>query len=283
MKRAIPKIKKIEELEKEIISEEKKILQNASIELQKKISENDVSTIDIQKKIIAKQEIDYKNFNLRRDKAIDKLDIILRELIGREFNNSDSEHWPLFSAISNLVSSNINILEIGTADGITASILASLFPQSEIVTIDLPATNKTFKESYNRENIFNEYVDRRNNLLDQHDNISFIEMNSIKLNNWAKKSFDLIWVDGAHGYPVMPLDLYNACMLIKVSGFIVIDDIFLNLRKTDKMYRSTAAIETLRLFKDNGILNDFNLIRKRLALKHNFKGLNEKYLGVIKF
>ena len=210
------------------------------------------------------------------------MDIILKELIGREFNNSDSEHWPLFSAISNLVSGNTNILEIGTADGLTASILASLFPKSEIVTIDLPAANKTFKESYNRENIFNEYVNRRNNLLGQYHNITFIEMNSVKLNSWTKNSFDLIWVDGAHGYPVLPLDLYNACMLIKENGFIVVDDIFLNLRKTDEMYRSTAAIETLRLFKENGIFNNFNLIRKRLALKHNFKGLNEKYLGVIK-
>ena len=78
-------------------------------------------------------------------------------------------------------------------------------------------------------------------------------MNSIKLNSWAKNSFDLIWVDGAHGYPVLPLDLYNACRLIKKNGHVVVDDVFTNLRKTDEMYRSTAAIQTLQLFHETNL------------------------------
>ena len=105
----------------------------------------------------------------------------------------------------------------------------------------------------------------------------------MKLHNWADKSFDIIWVDGAHGYPVLPLDLHNAIRLIRENGVIVVDDVFIKLRKIDKMYRSTAAIDTLKLLKENNLIRDFTLFRKRLLLRYNFKDLNEKFLGFIQF
>ena len=90
----------------------------------------------------------------------------------------------------------------------------------------------------------------------------------------------MIWVDGAHGYPVLPIDLYNSCRLIKNDGLVIIDDVFLRLRKSDETYRSIAAVETLKLFKETGMIKDFKLIRKRLSLSYHFKDLNEKFIGV---
>ncbi len=283
MKKISALVSKIEELETELASEERNILKSANLELQSKLAGNDAETLALQKNIIDKQETDFQSLNLARRVSIKKLDTVLEKLIGRNFTISDSEHWLLFSSLSNSQTVPSKILEIGTFDGITAAILAYLFPHSEIVTIDLPHDNEKFRLSYNRASSFNQYVDKRNTLIDKFDNISFVAINSVNLINWPEKSFDLIWVDGAHGYPVLPLDLYNSCRLIKKNGLVVVDDVFTNLRKSDEMYRSTAAIQTFKLFKDIGIIRNYKLIRKRLALKYNFKDLNEKFLGVIKF
>ena len=276
-------INKIEKLENELATEEKNILEFATLKLKSKLAESDAETLTLQKKIIDKQENDFQSLGLTRQSAIKKLDALLEELIGKKFTLFDSEHWLLFSSLS--ISDNVpsKILEIGTANGITAAILASLFPDAEIVTIDLPQENEKFRLSYNREESFNQYADSRDTLIANFKNVSFVTTNSVNLNNWSEKSFDLIWVDGAHGYLVLPLDLYNSCRLIKKDGVVVVDDVFINLRKQDEMYRSTAAIETLKLFQETGLIGNYKLIRKRLALKHNFKNLNEKFLGVIKF
>ena len=276
-------INKIEKLENELATEEKNILEFATLKLKSKLAESDAETLTLQKKIIDKQENDFQSLGLTRQSAIKKLDALLEELIGKKFTLSDSEHWLLFSSLSNSDNVPSKILEIGTANGITAAILASLFPNAEIVTIDLPQENEKFRLSYNREESFNQYADSRDTLIANFNNVSFVTTNSVNLNNWSEKSFDLIWVDGAHGYPVLPLDLYNSCRLIKKNGVVVVDDVFINLRKQDEMYRSTAAVQTLKLFKETGLIRDYKLIRKRLALKYNFKNLNEKFLGVIKF
>ncbi len=276
-------ISESDELEKKIAVEEKTILKNAIQQLEVKLQNSDPSVIDLQNKIIAKQEMDFNSLNLQRDKGIEKLNKILIKLFKREFSHNDSEHLLLFSSLS--VSSRVpsKILEIGTADGMTAATLALLFPKAEVVTIDLPKENEKFRMSYDRVRTYEKYVDKRNRLLNDFENVTFIPMNSISLNSWSDKSFDLVWVDGAHGFPVLPLDLYNACRLIKKGGLVVVDDVLINLRKMDDMYRSTAAIQTLKLFHENNLINSYKLIRKRLALKYNFKDLNEKFLGAIQF
>ena len=40
-------------------------------------------------------------------------------------------------------------------------------------------------------------------------NINFKKMNSVKLIA-CKKKYDLIWIDGAHGYPVVCIDIINS-------------------------------------------------------------------------
>ena len=104
---------------------------------------------------------------------------------------------------ASLCSSSVpsKILEIGTADGITAATLALLFPNSEVITIDLPPESDKFRMSYNRETSYKQFVDKRNALINNFENITFLAMNSISLNGWSDSSFDLIWVDGAHGFP----------------------------------------------------------------------------------
>ncbi len=276
-------INKSEKLEQEIALEESTILKNAIQQLEIKLAKDDPSVLDLQEKIIAKQVKDFNALNLERDKGIVNLNKVLTQLIGRQFSLDDSEHLLLFSSLAASSKVSLKILEIGTAGGMTAATLALLFPTSEIVTIDLPLENEKFRMSYDRENSFKDFVNKRDRLLSDFENITFVAMNSIHLNSWSDKSFDLVWIDGAHGFPVLPIDLYNACRLIRKGGLVVIDDVFLKLRKTDDMYRSTAAIQTLKLFNENNLIDNYKLIRKRLSLKFNFRDLNEKFLGVIEF
>ena len=276
-------IAEIGSLQNDLELEKGKILRSAKRVLQKKIKDKDAETENLQRQLIQKQEMDFSSLNLKREDSKSKLDWALNQIFGRDHCLTDSEHWFLFAAISKAKPELVRILEIGTADGTTSAILALLFPDSEIVTIDLPKEDKKFRASYNRIETADTYVEKRDKLLQRFSNINFLELNSIRLGEWTNQKFDLIWVDGAHGYPVLPIDLHNACRLINDGGYIAVDDVFLELTKSDEMYRSKAAIETLKLFKDNKIIDDFKLLRKRLGLEFNFKNLNEKFLAIIPF
>ena len=39
-------------------------------------------------------------------------------------------------------------------------------------------------------------------------------MNSLELTN-SKNSYDMIWIDGAHGYPYVTIDIINSLRLLK--------------------------------------------------------------------
>ena len=96
------------------------------------------------------------------------------------------------------------------------------------------------------------------------------------------KIYDLIWIDGAHGYPVLPIDISNAIRLISKNGIILCDDIFISKNiKSDGMYKSNAGIETLESLKNASIIN-YYLFYKRINFVDNSISKNRKYLALIK-
>ena len=97
-------------------------------------------------------------------------------------------------------------------------------------------------------------------------------MNSINLFN-HKKKYDLIWIDGAHGYPVVCSDITNAISMSQENTIIMCDDVWKNIKTSDKIYSSIAAWETLESFQESGILENY-YFRKRLG---------KKFLGSQKF
>ena len=77
-----------------------------------------------------------------------------------------SEHEVLFSAISKKNQKEIkNILEIGTYDAVNSFLLATLFENANVHTIDLPDTDQKFKQTYNRSNNVNEFISKRNEII----------------------------------------------------------------------------------------------------------------------
>ena len=76
--------------------------------------------------------------------------------------NMSSEHEVLFSAISKKNQKEIkNILEIGTYDAVNSFLLATLFENANVHTIDLPDTDQKFKQTYNRSNNVNEFISKK--------------------------------------------------------------------------------------------------------------------------
>lgn len=149
-------------------------------------------------------------------------------------------------------SDSINMLEIGTFDAVNICSLASLYPNVKFTTYDLPSTDKTFRNTYNRATSFSAFASNRNALLKSCTNVKFIESDSTlltRLEASTSSSYDLIWIDGAHGYPQCTIDITNSFSLIKPGGWILCDDVFLaGLISEDAYYRSYSAFSTLTTF-----------------------------------
>jgi len=225
----------------------------------------------------------FKHFGLNREEGIKKLTLIKKDL---DFKSKDSgmssEHEVIFSSLSLSKNKSItDILEIGTFDGFNALLLSNLFPNSNIDTIDLPENDDDFINFYNRKDNISKFIQDRNNILSKNKNINFFPLNSLKLLN-HKKKYDLIWIDGAHGYPMVCIDIINSLNILKENGLILCDDVHLNLNQinSDKMYHSIASYETLNELKKQNLI-DFRLIYKKLNFKRNFIENKRKFIAIV--
>jgi predicted O-methyltransferase YrrM len=192
-----------------------------------------------------------------------------------------SEHHVLFAALAKQGSVG-NILEIGTFNGINAAFMAHLFPASQITTMDLPNNDSIFTNTYNRQTDSSrlEFIRKRDDLLGQFDNVHFVQKNSLSLTLQPAQGYDLIWVDGAHGYPVLAVDMTNAIRLLNPGGFLLCDDIFFSLKTSDNMYCSVAGYETLSAFCNAGLVTA-NYIYKRLQKPYGLERFR-KHIAVVR-
>ena len=191
-----------------------------------------------------------------------------------------SEHLLLLAAVSAKENAAMNILEIGTFDGRTSLILGKLFPKSKILTIDLPHTDTEFTNSYNRNASVAAFLETRKSNLEQATNVTFEAMNSLGLSK-SEGSFDLIWIDGAHGYPVVAMDVVNSYRLAKPGGYVLIDDIWTKTAKSDSMYNSVGGFESLTALSEARLIESFTLFPKRLGGLFNYPG-QQKFVGLFR-
>ena len=225
----------------------------------------------------------FKYFGLNREEGIKKLTLIIKDI---DFKSRDSgmssEHEVIFSSLSLSKNKSItDILEIGTFDGFNALLLSNLFPNSNIDTIDLPENDDDLINFYNRKDNISKFIQSRNFILSKNKNINFFPLNSLKLLN-HKKKYDLIWIDGAHGYPMVCIDIINSLNILKENGLILCDDVFLELNQSnsDKMYSSIATYETLNELKKQNLVN-FRLVYKRLNAEYNCIENNRKFIAIV--
>jgi len=192
-----------------------------------------------------------------------------------------SEHEVLFSSISIAPKIKINnILEIGTFDGVNAFLLSKLFQNSKIETIDLKSNEIDFTSTYKRNKNVEKFINLRDSLLSKIENIKFIELNSVKL-IFSQKKYDLIWIDGAHGYPVCCIDIINSVKLLNRNGIIMVDDILIENNENDKMYDSIAGFETLKELEKNNIIK-LDFFYKRLDADSNANSKKISYVALVR-
>ncbi len=222
----------------------------------------------------------FSKLNLNRDQGNEKLKYIKKELNLASDRPMSSEHEVLFSSLSlDKNFKNINILEIGTFDGYNCKLLSGLFKYSKIKTIDLKSNTETFQNTYERKNQTNKFIESRDKFFHDEKNIKFEELNSLNLINYKEK-FDLIWIDGAHGYPIVCIDIINSLNLIKDGGMILCDDVFKNYKgNEDEMYNSKASFETLKALKNEKLIK-LEFIYKRLDAKNNAIPHKRKFIAI---
>ena len=225
----------------------------------------------------------FEHFGLNRQEGIKKL-ISTKKDLDFKLRDSDmsSEHEVIFSSLSLSKNQSFSdILEIGTFDGFNSLLLSNLFRNSNIDTIDLSETDDDFVNFYYRKDKINKFVQDRNIILSKNKNINFSPLNSLKLLNYKKK-YDLIWIDGAHGYPVVCIDIINSLHILKENGLILCDDVCLKLNQSnsDIMYSSIATYETLNELKKQDLI-DFRLIYKRLSPEHNCVENTRKFVAIV--
>jgi len=231
---------------------------------------------------VEQQKVLFDSIGLNRDLALDKLNSIFSLDLKISYDENVgmfSEHLVLFSAFALSGQQVKNILEIGTFDGLTTRILSKLFTTSEIFTIDLPESTFDFINNYNRKNDLDNFIIKRDRNLKSSKNINFKQMNSCFL-CFETKKFDLIWVDGAHGYPVVAFDIINAIRLCNSGGLILIDDVYVTVGNSDSFYQSIAAYQVLQSLKAASVISDFKLIPKRIAPEYNLKE-DRKFVALI--
>jgi predicted O-methyltransferase YrrM len=103
-------------------------------------------------------------------------------------------------------------------------------------------------------------------------------MNSLGL-TFSYDNFDLIWIDGAHGYPVVTADIVNSLNLVNENGLVVCDDVYKSINKSDEMYCSVASYETIRQLYNANLIN-YSLILKR-TIKPWGSPQFRKYIAVL--
>lgn len=227
--------------------------------------------------IAKSQKALFSEAGLLREDGHSKINSLCLQLFAEAYNEDSgmySEHLIIFACLSQhqeFANQIKEILEIGTYDGRTALLLSKLFPNAKITTIDLEDNSEDLLNTYERTHSLKNFIARRNKLLKDHDNIKFKQMNSLNLLDDSNSRYDLIWIDGAHGYPVVTSDIINSLRLSKIGGHILVDDVIIETKKNDPMYRSTGGYDTLLSLRKAGLVPKFILFNKRLSSKYNFR------------
>lgn len=179
-----------------------------------------------------------------------------------------SEHLLVFGVLSKALPDVREILEIGTYDGRAALLLANLFPQAQVTTIDLAADDPIYSQSYQSARTA-EFIRRRNETLAGSSRVRFVETNSLRLaTDLGAGRYDLVWVDGDHDFPVVAVDLANAVRLAKPGGFVMCDDVVTETRRRSTTYLSDAAHRTLTAMRGAGLIDEPVYVYKRLGKRH---------------
>jgi len=182
-----------------------------------------------------------------------------------------SQHYELFASLKKTLTVR-RILEIGTFEGHFTRFLSYLYPDADILTMDLPQRVASTGEKshdvlrhYNPD-FENERTERRSQLRNC-SNVTQIEADSALLCR-RNDSFDLIWIDGDHKFPVLAWDFINSLRLLAPAGVIAVDDI-LQVPAPGRSMGGDEGYQCIQRAVEAGIVSS-GLIEKRIDNSSQF-------------
>lgn len=202
-------------------------------------------------------------------------------VVGDSRRRDSSEHYTLFAGWL-ILNPHSRILEVGTDTGRFAGFLSDVAPQSEIVTVDLPASDQRYRNATIRcgdsQPLHRSIPAERSAYLER-TNVRFIEMNSLELIGSSQK-FDAIWLDGDHTNPVVTLDIGQVVRLLKPGGLLAMDDVRLPGAWAG-VHGSTETHVALEALQDAGLIR-YELIHKRITETQLLLRETRKFIAVVK-
>lgn len=218
------------------------------------------------------------------DAARARLDRTLAELGRAPYDEADgaaSEHWVAFAALAQRLPAR-RILEIGTYDGETARLLAALFPDARVTTVDLPHDDPRFAKLYEREEpaVRARFVERQ--LANTRDpRIELLLVDSFLLPERVAPGFDLVWVDGAHRYPSVAWDLGNAYHLATQEGWILCDDVLRHPEARGFHWVNGDSHQAIEALGELGVV-EVSYLLKRVGARWSADPVRRKHVAILR-
>ena len=237
--------------------------------------------LNYERSLLSEQNEVFLSLGLDRGKGLNKLNSVLEDIYGVSYSEKRgmwSEHLLVFAVIATSDRVVSSILEIGTFNGETARILSALIPSNQILIIDVTFSEIKKSKIYEYETENSQLILKRNKHLKVLPGVEFLAKNSLMLVNTAT-SFDLIWIDGNHSYPIAAIDIAQAVRMLNQDSVGICDDVYLGAREGQIDGRSKVLIETLKSLNSAGLIS-YNLVSKRIGWYFKFPAFNKKYLGI---
>jgi predicted O-methyltransferase YrrM len=239
----------------------------------RKLAEFDVS------KFLTEQERFFEQVGLNLEDAVQTT----KSYFTTSARIDSSMHYEVVAAL--VIQKSIRqILEIGTQTGRFTKFIAELAEDVIVTTIDLPVGNVRFDNAIHpnveavnvSERLSSSHKLRNENLAGLR-NVTFREMNSVQLLN-HHETYDLVFVDGDHTFPIVAIDAMNALRLVNETGWILFDD----LRPHDGARSEFGGAETtvlLEVLEAAGIIEVFRF-HKRLEANRLYDPSNRKMIAL---
>lgn len=133
-------------------------------------------------------------------------------------------YW-MWKLLIDATNNNFSFLEIGVFRGQTLSLVGLLAKENNLNCIitgitPLDSTDGHWESDYAKDI---EIIHNKFNL-PQPNIIKGLSIDIEVLNQVKDKEFDIIYIDGGHTYEVVKADLNNYVKLVKLNGYLVIDD-----------------------------------------------------------
>lgn len=151
-----------------------------------------------------------------------------------------------------------DFLEIGTYDGIIATLAAKKFPNKTIHCVDL------FKSGYLTGGGHKKYW-KKNVAKHKVTNIKLLEGDSKKIVPNLKKQYGVIFIDGNHSYRAVLCDLNNSWKKLLPNGILVVHDYSLikDVRKAVSKFCISKKIKTTEVTGNLGLISKNNTFNKK--------------------